>query len=176
MIKTCDNCNNEFEAKRGTARYCSERCKKVAQRVSGTNTVSVTGENRVSGTNIPLKPVSGTKTAERVSGTKNEGAEIINKTKVSVPKSQLSPLAGDLKVPASFDDKYSPDYDLSEEGFIRRNKNWMDFSERSRENRRRDARKIKENIALELAVLQRMRKGGWNNPLTNTALAPKGIK
>lgn len=35
MIKTCDNCNNEFEAKRATARYCSERCKKVFQRVSG---------------------------------------------------------------------------------------------------------------------------------------------
>jgi len=72
------------------------------------------------------------------------------------------------------DDKYSSNYDLSEEGFIRRNKNWGDFSERFRENIRRDAKQIKKNIAIELAMLQRMRAGGWVNPLTNTKLAPKG--
>lgn len=155
MIKTCNNCNNEFDAKRVTAEYCSDKCRVQASRVSVTESV----KNRVSVT----KEV---KMAENLSVTKNKSIEIID-------KSQLSPRAGDPKVPASFDDKYSPNYDLSEEGFIRRNKNWGDFSERFRENRRRDARQIKEDIALELVMLQRLREGGWNNPLSNTALAPK---
>ncbi|WP_202235285.1 hypothetical protein [Actinacidiphila reveromycinica] len=34
MVRTCD-CGKEFEAKRSSARYCSERCKKRAQRRPG---------------------------------------------------------------------------------------------------------------------------------------------
>ena len=45
MTKICTNCGNEFEAKRETARYCSDKCKKVHSRVSGT----VSG-TKVSGT------------------------------------------------------------------------------------------------------------------------------
>jgi len=109
--------------------------------------------------------------AGKVSVTKKEVVENINKSQLS-PRAGASKFSG-TKVPAGYDDKYSPNYDLSEEGFIRRNKNWLDFSERFRINIRADAKQIKENIAIELAMLQRMRAGGWVNPLTNTKLAPK---
>jgi len=38
------------------------------------------------------------------------------------------------------DDIYSPDYDLSEVGFIRRNKNWMEYSEKWLARRRKDVK------------------------------------
>ena len=125
MIKTCSYCEKEFEAVRGTAKYCSDKCKKAFQRVSGTNDLKISGTN----------------------------------------------LNGTKKVPASFDDKYSPKYDLSEEGFIRRNKSWGDFSERFRTNRRADAKKIKERIANDMIIAQKQRDS--SNSLANTPLAPK---
>jgi len=164
MIKICENkkCGKEFKAKRETAKYCSDKCRVKASRVSVTNneikSLSVT-ESGINETNEG-------KMAEKVSVTKNEVVE-------SIDKSQLLSRAGAPKVPAGFDDKYSPNYDLSEAGFIRRNKNWSDFSERFRVNIRADAKQIKKDIAIELAMLQRMRAGGWVNPLTNTKLAPK---
>ena len=167
MIKVCNNCNKEYEAKRESSKYCSDKCRKLAFL---NNEISAT-KNGKSGVSV----LSEVKMADKVSGTKNQEPEIIDKIKVSVPKRQLSPQAGDPKFSVTgMDDIYSPNYDLSEEGFIRRNKNWGDFSERFRENIRRDAAEIKKNIALELVMLQRMRAGGWVNPLTNTKLAPKG--
>ena len=50
MNKICTNCGNEFEAKRETARFCSDKCKKAHSRVSGT----------VSGTNISGTQPNGT--------------------------------------------------------------------------------------------------------------------
>lgn len=42
MRKTCEVCPAEFEAKRASAKYCSERCKKRAQRrPGGTGTAKV---------------------------------------------------------------------------------------------------------------------------------------
>ena len=41
MTKICTNCGNEFEAKRETARYCSDKCRIAHSRVSVTE-VSVT--------------------------------------------------------------------------------------------------------------------------------------
>jgi hypothetical protein len=41
MLKTCE-CGAEFEAKRAAAKYCSERCKKRAQRRPGGTTKVVT--------------------------------------------------------------------------------------------------------------------------------------
>lgn len=35
MRRTCEVCPNEFDAKRASAKYCSERCKKRAQRRPG---------------------------------------------------------------------------------------------------------------------------------------------
>ena len=49
MNKKCNKCGNEFEAKRETARYCSDKCKKAHSRVSGTNT-AVSGTKILSGT------------------------------------------------------------------------------------------------------------------------------
>lgn len=37
MSKTCASCGKFFEAKRSTARFCGERCKKRAQRGTGGN-------------------------------------------------------------------------------------------------------------------------------------------
>jgi hypothetical protein len=66
----CESCSKWFEAERITAKYCSEKCKKQAQRVSGTggevsgtSQVSVLG---VSGTNSLAGQVS---VPEKVSGT-----------------------------------------------------------------------------------------------------------
>ena len=43
MNKICTNCDNEFDAKRETARYCSDKCRIAHSRVSVTNEeVSVT--------------------------------------------------------------------------------------------------------------------------------------
>jgi hypothetical protein len=35
VLKTCEVCPTEFQAKRASAKYCSERCKKRAQRRPG---------------------------------------------------------------------------------------------------------------------------------------------
>jgi len=82
MLKKCEQCGNEFEATRETAKYCDAKCRKLA---------------------------------------------FLEKDKVSVPE---------LSVPCRAD-IYSPNYDMSEEGFKRRNRNWLDFSDRFRENVKR---------------------------------------
>lgn len=45
----CEQCKAVFEAKRSTARFCSDRCRKAAQRLNGT--VSGTTSN-----DVPLRP------------------------------------------------------------------------------------------------------------------------
>ena len=62
MNKKCNKCGNEFEAKRETARYCSDKCKKAHSRVSGTNT-AVSGTDTLSGTqpNVTVKEDSETR-------------------------------------------------------------------------------------------------------------------
>ena len=61
MTKICTNCGNEFEAKRETARYCSDKCRIAHSRVSVTQSeVSVT--NKVSVTkDVTLKEDSETR-------------------------------------------------------------------------------------------------------------------
>jgi len=83
-------------------------------------------------------------------------------------------LSGTKQNPAGFDDPYSPDYDLTEEGYVRRNKNWGDFSDRFKDNIREGAIRIKKNIQAELAALRMSREGPWVNPVINSKLAPKG--
>ena len=56
------------------------------------------------------------------------------------------------------DDPYSPNYDLSEEGFIRRNKNWADFSERFRENVRKGVAEFKAWVAANLKTSKLIRE------------------
>jgi len=133
MIKNCEQCNKEFEAKRDTAKYCSTKCRKLAF-LKKDITVPENDKGRVS---VP---------------------------KTTVPK---------VSVPLSFNDIYSPDYDLSEEGFIRRNKNWMDFSERFRENIKTDIKRIRKRIINGIKEAKKDRKHTLINPLLNTTLAPK---
>ena len=71
------------------------------------------------------------------------------------------------------DDPYSPDYDLTEEGYKRRNKNWDDFSERFRKNIREGAVRIKKNMQLDIAHNKAMRDKMEVNPLDGSKLAPK---
>jgi hypothetical protein len=87
----CESCSKWFEAERITAKYCSEKCKKQAQRVSGTG-----GE--VSGTSqVSVPEVSGTNSlAGQVSGT----ADPLNVTEdvLSVTDSPLSVTESSLSV------------------------------------------------------------------------------
>ena len=165
MKKKCEYCGTEYDAKRESSKYCSANCRVQFSRVSVTETLSVTEEDGVSVTN-------GDKLAEELSVTKNQVTELVDNTEVSVPERQLSVRYGD-KAPKGFDDPYSPKYDLSESGYIRRNKNWGEFSERFTKNIREGAIKIKKDMRDELAMLRRMRAGDWVNPLDGSKLAPK---
>ena len=53
MIKTCLNCNNEFNAKRDTAKYCSGKCRIAHSRLSVT--VSVTNGLSVTQPDVTVK-------------------------------------------------------------------------------------------------------------------------
>ena len=107
----CEQCGKEFESKRKTAKYCSAKCRKLAFQGGG---VSVP-ENGKTGVSVPET--------------------------VSVPRLVVED--GRLRLPNHYqyhapgkdnrDNPYHPDYDLSEEGFKRRNKNWAEFSKPFRE-------------------------------------------
>jgi len=98
----------------------------------------------------------------------------VTDSKVSVTENGEKILSVTKKVPKGLDDPYSPDYDLTEEGYVRRNKKWVEFSEKFKQNIREGAAIIKKNTQLELKNLRMMREGTWVNPLSNTTLAPKG--
>ena len=93
----CVVCGKEFESKRSTAKYCSAACRMKAGRVSVTEDVGVSVTEPLSVT--PVSVTSGLSVTDNVTD------------KVSVTPN---------------DDPWSPDFDLSEVGFIRRNKNWLD--------------------------------------------------
>ena len=71
------------------------------------------------------------------------------------------------------DDSYSPDYDLTEEGYVRRNKNWGEFSEGFKERIREGAIRIKKNTQLEIKNNKALRDKMEVNPLDGSKLAPK---
>jgi len=100
----CLQCKAEFESKRGTAKYCSPGCRVKASRVSVTDFVSVTLPKVLSVT----KPLS--------------------VTKVSVTPRYLG-----KDIHLDRDNPKSVIYDVSEEGFIRRNKAWHTHTEAYRE-------------------------------------------
>ena len=107
----CEVCGREFESKRKTARYCSAKCRKLAfqgKEVSVPEIEVSVPKGRVS------VPVS---VPERVSV-----PVVTDSTQV---KDVIHILSG-RKKNRDRDDFFSPDYDLSEEGFIRRNRDWRD--------------------------------------------------
>ena len=56
MLKTCNKCGKEFNAERGTAKYCSPKCRMAHSRVSVTDKeVSVTNELSVTEPNVTVK-------------------------------------------------------------------------------------------------------------------------
>lgn len=154
MKKICEYCHNEFEAKRENAKYCDAKCRKLAF-LKQEITPLKNAKEAVSVPNTEKKTVSvpnGEK-LENVTTRNNETNE------VSVPEKTTLPTGGrpEVSVPGR-DDPYSPDYDLSEEGFIRRNKNWADFSERFKENVRKDVAEFKIMVAANLKISKLIRE------------------
>ena len=112
----CELCGREFMTKRSDARYCSAKCRVKARRLSVTELELSVADSDLSVTNPKLsvtKPdLSVTDVTDKLSVTD----EINQKLNAMKRKQQV----------LSRDDWDSPDYDLSEAGFIRRNENWLD--------------------------------------------------
>ncbi|MDO9528025.1 MAG: hypothetical protein Q7J27_02575 [Syntrophales bacterium] len=113
----CVVCGTDLRGKRSDAKYCSEKCKKAAQRnvtgANGTLTGTLTGQS---------VPVSGTLTGQTGQDVPVTVSGTIIKTVDQIPDAIKSrPLRNKSK-----DIWDSPGYDLSEPGFKRRNKNWDD--------------------------------------------------
>ena len=143
MKKLCEYCNHIFDAQRKNAKYCSEKCRKLAflnPTENAKNGVSVPENAKKDDFSVLKMKVS-------VPVKKPENVTPCNDKEVSVPVNFLH--GRETKKVSVLDDPYSPDYDLSEEGFIRRNKNWMDFSEGFRKNIRKDAAEYKKIIVVE---------------------------
>jgi len=108
-------CKAEFESKRGTAKYCSPYCRVKASRVSVTDFVSVTETSRESPLSV-TKPLSVTE------------KEVVSVTDLSVTPRYLG-----KDIHLDRDNPKSIIYDVSEAGFIRRNKAWHTHKESYRE-------------------------------------------
>jgi len=120
----CKVCGKEFESKRSTALYCSGACRlKHKRELALQDRVSVTDNSPLSVT----KPVS--VTDNRVSVTGRTGQD-------GVPGQDVIWLDG---------------YDLSEEGFIRRNANWADWSESTRASIRAGVRRVNQRYIQDRA-------------------------
>jgi len=139
----CEQCGREFESKRATARYCSPACRVKASRVSVTDS--------------PLS-VTVTVTDEQVSVTKPLS---VTQETVTV---KVAGQAIELGKPYSTDkdNRWAPNYDLSEEGFRRRNKTWDERPKAKREATMEAVRrmhaahvaKVASNTASRRAIVQ----------------------
>ena len=67
---------------------------------------------------------------------------MVKKGKIGIPPEKLNVTSG-------CDDPHSPDYDISEDGFARRDKNWFDLSEPFRKVIQEGAVKFKQMVADE---------------------------
>jgi hypothetical protein len=137
----CEVCGKEFEAKRSDARFCSSVCRKVANRLNVTDKSENVTDKSLSVTKSPLSvtkaQLSVTKPQDTLSVTKSKSTEFIGDAKTSKKESHISTEEETI---------YSPDYDMSEEGFRRRNLNWLDFSEKFRERIKSDVEKLHTRI------------------------------
>jgi len=96
----CEHCGTEFDAKRKTAKYCGAKCRKLAFQESKVGVP----ENANAEVSVPSHPVD--------SNTPEGVKQALRKMKPKISK--------------DIDNEHSPDFDLSEAGFIRRNENWFD--------------------------------------------------
>jgi len=178
MIKKCEYCDTEYAAKRATSKYCSDKCRKLAFQ----GDTIMDAKNAKNGVTVPkvdenaqkneVSVLKEDKMKNTLSVPENQVTELVDNTEVSVPERQLSVRYGD-KAPKGLDDPYSPKYDLTEEGYIRRNKNWGDFSERFKKNIREGAVRIKKNTQLDIVHNKALRDKMEVNPLDGSKLAPK---
>jgi len=139
----CLQCNEEFESKRSTAKYCSDKCRKLAfQGISQSGEVSVP-ESEVS---VPESPFEGLSVPE---------------VEVSVPCDTENVTVNPCKylganIHKDRDHHQSIIYDVSEEGFKRRNKAWDSMSDRYKAEIRAGAiRRKAERIEQVKAVTER---------------------
>lgn len=109
MKKVCEICGKEYEAKRATSRYCSPKCRKLAF-------LSVPGKPEVSvpenGKSLSVPPLPLIDTVEELP---------------SVSTWEVRRLARQAAIDADIDNPLGKSFDLSEEGFRRRNKAWDTF-------------------------------------------------
>ena len=135
----CLQCQEEFESSRTTARYCSVACRVKASRVSGvsvTNPLSVTEKEGVSVT--------------KVSVTDSEPCET-----VSVTGGCCQYLGANIH--KDRDHYQSITYDISEEGFKRRNKHWDTHAEAYRKTIREGAIRRKQECIEHVQAVQARR-------------------
>jgi hypothetical protein len=97
----CEVCGREFEAKRSDAKYCGQACQKKAKR-----DLSYTDDVR---DKLP----------------RTDDGNVRDKV-IKTPEEALKALKTKPKINKDRDNWHSPNYDLSEEGFRRRNFNWDD--------------------------------------------------
>jgi len=112
----CIVCSKEFEAKRATAKYCSGACRIKATRLS------VTDLPVLSVTKVSLIPLS-----------------VTEKEEVSVTALSVTPRYLGKDIHLDRDNPKSIIYDVTEAGFIRRNKAWHTHKEAYRETIRAGA-------------------------------------
>ena len=74
----CLNCGNKFEAKRATAKYCSDACRQRAKRLSVTE-VSVTELSVTEDIECVTRPLSGARaTQEAIDELESGGGEVVD--------------------------------------------------------------------------------------------------
>ena len=121
MKKVCEICGKDYEAKRETSRYCGSKCRVKASRVSVTPPDALSVTNNLSVTDIPR--VSVTDTLSVTSLPRIDTVEELP----SVSTWEARRLARQAAIDADIDNPLSKLFDLSEEGFRRRNKAWDTF-------------------------------------------------
>jgi len=117
MNKVCEICGKEYEAKRATSRYCGAKCRVRAGRVSVTGSLmtdplSVTNNDPDVTVKVSVTPLPRVDTVEELP---------------PVNTWEVRRLARQAAIDADIDNPLGKSFDLSEEGFRRRNKAWDTF-------------------------------------------------
>jgi hypothetical protein len=95
-MKTCESCGIEFEPKRSTAKYCSDKCRVTASRVSVTNDTVSNDVTLNQNANVTLKESADEWLARRIKETNSKGFTFI---KTGNPPGTT----GTIKVPSNWD-------------------------------------------------------------------------
>jgi len=148
----CIQCNKEFESSRITARYCSSACRVkfgrvsvtndiITRDVSVTNPLSVTEKEEVSVTSDSVTGVSVTLDEPCVTDNSTEACKYLGKN-----------------IHLDRDNSQSIIYDVSEDGFRRRNKHWDTHAESYRKMIREGAIRRKAERIEHVKIVQARRE------------------